>query len=284
MTALLASLFLVADVLIPGVIFQTVFSIFIPLKRFQRTRVEEIAFAIGVTILPISAAIALSWATGCLGSPTGGFLRPFEAYRVFFAGSYSEQVFLNGQPEFWRAAKAVSREQVILVIFYYFFIAIEAALLGLLSSKYGRLREYWLYDWIARKVLLPSISEWHVLLTAFSFQPQQKRRVMADVLTTDDHLFHGKVGDYFLDRDGNLSGILLADALRFDRRTYLRDKDAGKQGLAAQYWKSIPGENIYLFADKIGSLNLTYESSPPRLIRKIVEDLRITPHVRVEEI
>jgi hypothetical protein len=56
--ALLASYFVVAYLLVPRAIFR-LSSVFIPLKRFQRTRTEEITFAVLVALLPFVLASAL---------------------------------------------------------------------------------------------------------------------------------------------------------------------------------------------------------------------------------
>jgi hypothetical protein len=58
--------------------------------------------------------------------------------------------------------------------------------------------------------------------------------------------------------DGELSGILLAKPLRFDRAGYLRAKKKDEKTSPAEFWKDIPGENLYLPRSKIISLNVSY--------------------------
>jgi len=82
--------------------------------------------------------------------------------------------------------------------------------------------------------------------------------VAVDVLTAEDHLYQGFVGDYFLGTDGELSGLLLSRPRRFDRLGYLASKTGDRSTKAEAFWKEIPGENLYLPRDKILSLNLRY--------------------------
>lgn len=108
---------------------------------------------------------------------------------------------------------------------------------------------------------------------------------MVDVLTSDDHLYRGEIGDYFLDTEGKLSGIFLVETYRFDRQGYLRAKSAGRTGLSGDYWKKIPGAKLYLFADKITSLNISYEPTAPLpdFIKQVLEKLNIPAQVTVVE-
>jgi len=136
------------------------------------------------------------------------------------------------------------------------------------SRYYGRLKRSKAYSKLADLYLLPHISQWYVLLTPFTF-PDRRTVVKADVLMTDDTLYSGDVIDHFLDKDGNLSGLFLANPARFDRRRYLKEKDTwGTTRPTATYWRPIPSAKLYLLADKIVNLNLNYE--PPTAIPDVV--------------
>ncbi len=104
---------------------------------------------------------------------------------------------------------------------------------------------------------------------------------MADILTSDDNLYRGEVLDHFVDIDGKLSGIMLNHAQRFDRRTYLRDKDAG-QAKPIDYWRPIPGDKLYVAANKITSINISYEL-PPEEVIDLLKELDIEAHVTIQE-
>ncbi len=182
---------------------------------------------------------------------------------------YSEQTFREAKQIFWDSFGRVVQRQTRFLAWYYALVMAEGLLVGVLAGRYGRFKGNRLYSWMADKILLPRISEWHPLLTSFVFA-DKKTIVRADVLTTGDNLYRGKVSEYFLDTGGRLSGLILTDTLRFDRRTYLQDKDSGRGPDVRGYWKEIPGAKLYLFADKILNLNLNYESPEPSA--EIVEE------------
>jgi hypothetical protein len=52
MLALVAGFFLVSYLLAPGAIYRLAFSFYIPSKRFQRSRTEEIIFSVFAVLLP----------------------------------------------------------------------------------------------------------------------------------------------------------------------------------------------------------------------------------------
>lgn len=97
-------------------------------------------------------------------------------------------------------------------------VTVAAILLGIGSKYYGKLKRYKLYSKIADIYLLPHISQWYVVLTAFTF-PDRKTVVKADVLMTDDTLYQGKVADHLVDKDGNLSGLFLENPKKVDHRS-----------------------------------------------------------------
>ncbi len=282
MIALLASLVLIVYFLVPGVLFRFFFSLFIPLKKFHRTKGEEIRFAVVVALIPLGVAAILLWESGWFARHPFGFVS--ADYRIVFAAAYSESFFQHHEEAFWQSAARAFWVQGILLAWYYFFLVVEAVPLGSLSRGYGRFHKNPFYGWWARKILLPSISEWHVLLTAFAFPAKTPRDVMADVLTSDDHLYRGVVADHYVDREGKLSGILLKEVIRFDRVTYLREKGSGSVRPVSSYWKPIPGQNVCIFAGKIININLSYEAPPPKLIQQVVQDLGIAARVKVAPI
>ena len=134
-----------------------------------------------------------------------------------------------------------------------------------------------LYERWAGEFLLKNISEWHALLTPFTFAKNPPRKVLVDVITSDDHLYRGEVGDYYIDTNGRLTGILLDDTYRFDRKGYLTDKQLGQPRAKSEYWKAIPGQNLYLAADRISTLNLSYEENVSGTIKKAVEQIETGP-------
>jgi hypothetical protein len=75
----------------------------------------------------------------------------------------------------------------------------------------------------------------------------------------NDLLYQGRVSEHFLSA-GELSGIILQAPRRFNRQSYLEDKAKGEKPDKEKYWVPIPSELMYLFADKILNLNLTYQN------------------------
>jgi hypothetical protein len=79
--------------------------------------------------------------------------------------------------------------------------------------------------------------------------------------------------------------VLISRAIRFDRRSYLKDKDSGKPADPEDYWKTIPGKNLFIFADKLSTLNLSYQppaSTIPDILEETLKKLNIEAQVSVE--
>lgn len=80
-----------------------------------------------------------------------------------------------------------------------------------------------------------------------------------DVLTTADVLYKGHVLNFFLDKEGELSGIFLEYPRRFDRLGFIGDREKGvAKSDTDSYWKNIPGNNLYIPNEKIVNLNVRY--------------------------
>jgi hypothetical protein len=270
MIGLFATYFVVAFLLVPSGLFRSCYSLFLPsIIKFQRTRFEEFTFAILAAILPFSLALALSW-TFCVqpfGVPGKSPAERKQAYRAVIASAINDKALegVEQQAVFWRAANQVIRRQARLLFWYYILVLLEAYIYARLSANYGLWRATltgWrrrLYLLIADKILLPSVSEWHLLLTPFYYPPEPPRQVWVDVLTTLDVLYKGHVNTYSLGKEGELSGIVLESPRRFDRLKQLWDKehDAPKHDNNS-YWRDIPSNNLYIPSDKITNLNVRY--------------------------
>jgi hypothetical protein len=277
--ALAASLLLALYLIVPGFLFRLVFGLRVPLRTFVWTRAEEIYKAVTSAVLPFILAYLLAW-----------FVPPFNAHPFFVTDNtsklrradyetvasafYSEQMFKEFGKEFWSAFSRSSRRQARLLSWFYILVVAEALTLSYLISEYGRFKTNRLYSMLADSVFLPNISQWHVLLTPFIF-PGRKATVRADMLSSDGTLYQGVVSEYFLDGDGMLTGLILTSPRRFDRRTYLKDKDLGTKKETETYWREIPSAKLYIFADKILNINLNYEPELPstKAVTDIVERL-----------
>jgi hypothetical protein len=165
---------------------------------------------------------------------------------------------------YWAATNQVIRRQARFLFWYYILVLLEAWVCAWLTCNYGKwcgsltgVRKT-MYLWTATKLLLPAISEWHVLLTPFLYPPEPPREVWVDVLTTVDVLYKGRVLDFFLDKEGELSGIFLQYPRRFDRLAFISDHKQGTAKDNDSYWKDIPSNNLYIPKDKIANLNVRY--------------------------
>lgn len=289
MIALIASAGLVFYLLVPGILFKGLFSLFIPLDKFHRTRSEELTFGAFASLLPLALTFLVILSAGWFGNHPFFFhdsatLRSSD-YQIVFSSLYSENYFSQHQQEFWSAVPRITCRQTRILVWLYFFTASEALLFGWLGKNFGQFHKFKPYGFVASKFLLPNISPWYFLLTPFMWPPKPERKVMADLLTSDDHLYRGRVVGHEVDTDGNLRGVLISESLRFDRRSYLKDKDSGTAVNPDHYWKKIPGKNLFIFADKLATLNLSYlppASTIPEILQQTLKKLKIEAQVSVE--
>ncbi len=271
MLALVASAALIAYVFVPGFIFRFIFSWFIPLEKFRRTRTEEITFGAFTTLLPLALTFVFVSGIHPFGNHTSA-LQDSTAlecmdYKTAAASLYSEAYFSQHLQDFWAASARIGRRQGWFLTWLYVFTAMESVLFGWFGKNFGRFRGFKLYAALAERLLIPNISSWHVLLTPFMWPKKPERKVITDILTSDDHLYRGHVVGYELDVEGDLRGLLLNEALRFDRQSYLKDKDSNAQPQKEKYWKRIPGKNLFVLDDKVSTMNLSYLPQPGTIPR-----------------
>jgi hypothetical protein len=279
MVTLVFSYFVVAYLLVPSSLFRWFASLFITLKNFQRTKTQEMTFAVGAALFPLILSLLVAW-SGWVPHPiavSGTFADRRNDYETVYSGIVDEKN--SSSRAFWSAVTRVSRRQVdFLFFFYYPLVLIEAGLFALLVYKYGEWKGNWFYRYIARKIILRHLSEWTMLLTPFNFPPKPAREVWLDVLTVDDVLYRGLLGQFFLDVNGVLTGLALApfpdltseelsasdlerehSPKRFDRERYKRAEEVHSYSTDAHnYWRDIPSGAFYLPAEKILNLNVTY--------------------------
>lgn len=269
MIALIATYFVITYLLIPRAVFQGVSSLFLPTKDFQRTKSEEVAFAVLAASMPYLLALALTW-----HSPWGKQF-PWPAsttaqqrradYKLIFEVANDSGQLKSAEAKFWPAVTRVSRRQGRFIFWFYLAVVIEALLFAGLVSQYGRWKGFAPYR-ITADFLLRSVSQWHILLHPFTAPPKPKVEVWADILTKQDKLYRGIVADYLLDSDGKLMGILLDHPERFDRERFV-DRMKSEKGLSqdqkdqikGEHWRSIPSANLYLPNEEIHNINVRHE-------------------------
>jgi hypothetical protein len=293
MSALVASFLLIGYLLAPGVIYRLFFSAYIPARRYQRTRTEEVVFSLLVTLLPF----LFSWIL-LLHSPLGHFPDlttgppKAEAYRMVFRSLLPGPDLAPPNPFVARVhlADAYLRaflEQGRFLSLLWLFCAIEGWLSGLIVSHYGDYdtsrRSGRLLKWFCDEFLLTYVSEWELLFTTRSLPRSQRDfEVEIDALASDT-LYRGKLVDWFLDQDGKLEGIFLERAARYQKDELARDRTAGIKKPKEAYWRTIPGAKLYLVASTIANYNIRYipvaapETTLDELRARFGEEAIITP-------
>jgi hypothetical protein len=169
----------------------------------------------------------------------------------------------------------VCKRQADFLTWNYGFLLLETLVFIVLVGFYGKWRNFGPYAWFTSRVLLPAVSEWHVLLTDFTFP--ESRSVEVDAMSKDNILYRGNVVEHFLGTNGELSGLLLKDAQRYRYEKLKDDRKANVKKSTDQYWKPIPGGgNFYLPGDNIASLNIRYPLPKPefdQVVKNLVEKL-----------
>lgn len=282
MIALIASALLGLYVFAPYIIFQRFCSLFIRLKKSPRTKTDEIVQGIFAAGLPFFLTVVL-FSSGCIGGSFVPFplddshVQKVSDYHIVFTATYSDHYFTDHQAESWEAFNRVCKRQADFLAWNYSLLFLEALAFIWLVRFYGEWKDNKVYAWFASRVLLPAVSEWHVLLTTFNFPARENRSVEVDVLSKGDILYRGSIVDYFLGVNGDLSGLLLSGAQRFQYDKLKEDRKSNVVKNKEQYWKAVEGGgNFYLPGDNIASLNVRYpipETERLRLLKEIVEKL-----------
>lgn len=266
MIALAASVLLALYILIPGLLSRFIYRLFIPLRVLAIGKTEEATHAVATAIVPFALALLVVWYVPGLNQIPVQAAHPelkAQDYQLVASCLYSESIFTQNTAAFWQALQRTVPRQSLFLFWYYLLNALTTLGLGYLSASYGKFGSNKYYRWFANKFLFPRISEWHPLFTSFVFADKQTV-VRADILTTTDHLYRGKISEHFTDAVGKLTGLILTEAKRYDRRTYLRDSENNLGRNSEDYWREIPGAKLYISADKIVNLNLNYESDEPQ--------------------
>src|SRR5436305_527384 len=176
MIALIASALLGLYVLVPYIVFHRLSSLFIRLKKFQRSKTEEVVAGIIVAGLPFVATLFLFWigAIGgcCVPLPLAdSHAQKTGDYHIVFVAAYSDHYFTDHEQTVWDALGRMYKRQADFLSWNYFFLLLETAGFIFLTKYYWKLKQYKVYGWFASRVLLPAVSEWHILLTDFTFPP-----------------------------------------------------------------------------------------------------------------
>ena len=258
MIAIVAGFVLVAYLLAPGAIYRLAFSFYISSKRFQRTRTEEIVFSVLVTLIPFFLAWIL-----LLHTPLGGYpaihnpLGKREAYRLVLSSLLSATT--KGSPTLISAYLRAAAEQFRFVAVLWLFCAIEGWLTGRVIRSYGDYADGSFLRGFCNRFLLKNVSEWQVLFTTLALRSDDPRTIVEiDALSSLNILYRGRLVNWFTDQAGQLEGIFLIHAQRFQRDLLARDRANNIHKPNEDYWVPVPGSNLYLVASSLTSYNVRY--------------------------
>ncbi len=304
MIAVVASLFLLLYVLVPGALFRLITSLTLPVKKFQKTKTQEITFAVVSSFLPFWLSVALVWSVAAWPFPIyEGSAQRRMAYRTVFMSLASDKKMDDATQKgiYWRSANSVLKRQGRFLFWYYILVCVEAATFWWLATQYRSTGKPRWRDRIAWRILPPSISEWHVLLTNFG-SPKTQAQIELDVLSTDGLLYQGRLRDYFFNAEGELAGVLLSKAARYDRDQYTAHKKADFEATVAKwpekpahkfardsvtYWRFIPGADLfYIPRERIANVNVrhvTPSADIPKATEERLVERKITGYAIAEQ-
>ena len=301
MIAVIASLVVLLYVLLPGVFFRLITSFNFPVK-LQKTKTQELTFAALSCLLPFCLAVASVWtvATWPFQTKEDGSHRRL-AYRTVFASLASDKQMDNAIHDgvYWTGVNSVLRRQLRFLFWYYLFVGFEAGYFSWLATQYRSTGKKRWRDRIGSVVFRPSISEWAVLLTNFG-SSKTKALIELDVLSTEGVLYQGRLRDYFFNTEGELAGVLLSGAARYDKAQYSAHRQVDLEATVAQwpeqpthtftrdratYWRSIPGADLfYIPREKISNINVRHVTpNIPKATEERLLDRKITGYAIVEQ-
>jgi hypothetical protein len=278
--ALAASVAIAVYLLIPYAIFRVVLGGFVPLRVFHENKTEEFAGAsltlIAIFLCSLWVIHNVPWVDAHPFQCSGDAQLRLSDYQQVVAAVWSDKEFHNNS-SFWSALWRTADRQGRFLIWYYVIAAAFALLAAALISRYGSLQQrHKITAFFVRLAVVRHVSQWYALLTPF-LSPDKNTAVRADVLMTDGVLYSGEIVDYFLDKNGDLSGLFLDGPTRFDRTAYVRERELwGTVRPTKEFWRKIPSAKLYLFALRIVNLNLTYTSpqaSEDKLIQELAKDV-----------
>lgn len=256
MLALVAGFLLVCYLLAPGAIYRLAFSFFIPSKRFQRNRTEEIIFSVFAVLFPFLVTWGLLCHTRVGAYPhLHSMPTKTEAYRQVFQSLLSSA---SVNTDIYDSYRRTLREQTRFLIWLWSFCFGEGLLNGFIVSRYGSLSEKNPLKWFCDQFLLKHVSEWQILFTTIALPAQERQKAVEVDVLSGGTLYRGRLINWFADQDGKLAGIFITEAARFRRDDWDRDRAVGKSCAHEDYWRKIQGAKLYLAATSITNYNIRY--------------------------
>ncbi len=272
MLALLLSSLIAVYLLGPDLVSRFILSFQVPRRNIVQSRGEEVAAAIFIAAVPLAFAAAWAFAGGALRREGG-----LDDLANVFSGLYSEKYFEANRQTFFSSLHAFAWMNFSLLWRLYLLVAAIAIAFNWLIKNYNRIWNRYRrgrlkppVDFLLDSIVLPRISEWHVLLSGMRLPPGPFLLV-ADILTKSNTLYQGRIQDKMLHADGSLHTVTLASPRRFLREEFHLAQAAGQQvgqvPDSSDYWKSIPGNLFVIMGSDIVNLNLKYIRQRPMSLR-----------------
>jgi hypothetical protein len=258
--ALLISTLIAVYLLGPDLISRWVLGFVVPRKNLVQSRGEEVTRAILWAAIPLAAAVLWAVATGALRSH--GHVSDLE---TVFSGLYSDKVFEANRAGFFLSLRAFFFMNLCLLWRLYALVIGIALLFNWFILRYNRIwnrHRSRPVRFFLTNVILPRVSEWHVLLSGMLL-PAGRFVLTADILTSANALYQGRVQDKMLNPDGSLHSITLANPRRFLREEFQREKIANPEAASTDFWISIPGNLFVVMGSDIANINLKYIRQKP---------------------
>ena len=196
---------------------------------------------------------------------------------MFFSGLYSESYFKDHRDEFISSASSFVSLNACILARLYAIVVLTSLFFNYLIGKYGMIR-----SWMASRrgfsalrpilstIILPRISEWHVILSPILL-PSRDMNIEVDVLTKSGTLYQGALRDKILAADGSLQSLTISNPRRFKRDQYLEDIKLSPTIRPEDYWKPIPGNLFVIVANDITTLNVRHI---PATVRRFGQEFR----------
>ncbi|MGH9425344.1 MAG: hypothetical protein ACRD2L_03440 [Terriglobia bacterium] len=246
---LVVSYLFLAYLVIPAGLFR--FSVgSLALKEFHKDRFAEVSFAVSVCFLPLGVATLLAWLVSVsnawppsvriLWEPTGRW----DAYKTLLELASKENI--PAWADFWSVATDVAVRQLEFLLLYWF----VASFAGQRYAHFVRNRTFYKRWPRFQRLLLKGLSEWNILEPRFHSELRDPV-VLVDVRTDEDNLVKGRLQHHFLGRDGELSGLLVRDAVRRRRR-------GAEGGHGPDSWRYVPGRHLYIPFSSVADMNVRY--------------------------
>jgi hypothetical protein len=252
---LLLTVLLAAYVLGPDLVSRWILGFVVPRRAVVQSKSEELARAVLWSFVPLWLAWMWAEHIGNLASCGGT-----HELQAVFSGLYSESFFAAHRAEFFASVAAFLWMNWCLLWRLYLMVIAGSIALSLVIRFYGPIRQrltgHRRLQSLLAILVLPRVSDWHVLLSRMLL-PSKDVRLYVDLLTKSDQLYQGRLADKTLGPDGSLVSVTLGEPSKFRRERYL---EAGKDGEveAQDYWKRIPGEMFVVMASDIATLNIRY--------------------------